>query len=319
MATYLKERINIFSNKSEFESLLIHGKVSDFMTKPPITLQRNHTMAEAKNLMRIHRISGIPIVDKIGVLRGIISLENIIIALEKGYINEPVRKYMVKDVEWLLDDMHISAAMQFFNKHEYGRYPVIDREIKVVGVVTHRDLMSFLYKRLGSIYLHNKIRDEKLQHRKKFESPEKIVSDYSFLFNINTTDIDQAGEGSSLFKKFLQEKKFPKDATRRASISLYEAEVNVVIHAGGNGTIRAYLKGNKVYIVITDNGLGIDDIDLAVQPGFTTATDEIRERGFGAGMGLANIKKYTDKLVILSSKTGTKIEMVIVAKSISKP
>jgi anti-sigma regulatory factor (Ser/Thr protein kinase) len=205
---------------------------------------------------------------------------------------------MVKDVEWLLEDMHISAAMQFFNKHEYGRYPVIDREIKVVGVVTHRDLMSFLYKRLGSIYLHNKIRDEKLQHRKKFESPEKIISDYSFLFNI----------------KFLQEKKFPKDATRRASISLYEAEVNVVIHAGGNGTIRAYLKDNKVYIVITDNGLGIDDIDLAVQPGYTTATDEIRERGFGAGMGLANIKKYTDKLVILSSKTGTKIEMVIVAK-----
>ena len=301
--------------KLEFGSLLIHGTVSDFMSKPPITISRKSTMADAKKLMHDHRISGVPIIDKDGVLRGIVSIENIIIALEKGYINDPVYKHMTKNVEWLLEDMDIHSALQYISKYNYGRYPVINRDIKVVGVVTKGDVMRFTYARLGSIYLHNKIRDEKLAHRKNLQSSETITDDHSFFHPINSTDLDNAGEGANLFKKFLQERKFPHNAIRRASISLYEAEVNVIIHAYGKGYIKAYCNGNRIIIVIVDNGPGIDDIDLAVQPGYTTASDEVREHGFGAGMGLANIKKYTDNLVILSKTgAGVKIEMVIIAK-----
>jgi CBS domain-containing protein/anti-sigma regulatory factor (Ser/Thr protein kinase) len=315
MAIHFMGRIMARDDKLEFGSLLIHGTVSDFMSKPPITLTKEMTLADAKALMRDHRISGIPIVDGKGVLRGIVSIENIIIALEKEYINDQIGKHMTKNVEWLLEDMDIPSAMLFINKYNYGRYPVIDRDIKVVGVVTKGDLIRHTYKQLGSIYLHNKIRDEKLTHRKRLQSSEPITNEHSFYFPIDYKDLDNAGEGAALFKKFLKERKIPSNATRRASISLYEAEVNVILHAYGKGYIKAYLKDNRIIIVIVDHGPGIEDIDLAIQPGYTTASDEVREHGFGAGMGLANIKKYTDKLVILSNiGAGVKIEMVITSK-----
>ena len=103
------------------------------------------------------------------------------------------------------------------------------------------------------------------------------------------------------------------------SSALYEAEVNVVLHAYGKGHIRASVDDGHVFIIVSDGGPGIDDIEKAMQPGFTTASDEVRERGFGAGMGLDNIKKYTDKLIILSSESGIKMEMVITSEEQAAP
>jgi CBS domain-containing protein/anti-sigma regulatory factor (Ser/Thr protein kinase) len=305
----------------EFESLLLHSRVSDFMSTPPITLLKNATMADAKEIMRTHRISGVPIVDEKGRLIGIVSIENIIIALEKGYINDPIEKHMTKDVVKLFDDADVSTVMGYLAAHKYGRYPVVTRDNVVVGIVTRGDLMFHMYERLGSIYMHNKRRDDILSPS-ALPPPNRgtTVSTPYFSYVIDTEDLDYAGEGSTLFKKFLQEQNFPAEATRRASISLYEAEVNVMIHAGGKGEIKAYLEGNQVVMVVVDHGPGIEDIDLAIQPGYTTASDEIRELGFGAGMGLANIKKYTDKLVILStSGIGVKIEMIVIAKKETEP
>ncbi|UCF49743.1 MAG: CBS domain-containing protein, partial [Thermoplasmatales archaeon] len=265
------------------------------MTTPPITLKKDVTLAAAKALMRDHKISGIPIVDERGVLIGIISIENIIIALEKGYINDPIEKHMVKKVVYLYNDMAVSTAMGFLMNHDFGRYPVINRDQMVVGIVTKADLMQHMYERLGQIYMHNKRRDQVLTPVDFLidqETPEsKEYRDRLFSYTIENQDLDNAGQGSTQFKKFLQERNFPPDATRRASIALYEAEVNVVLHAKGKGLIKAFLEKNQIYIVIVDSGPGIDDIDLAIQPGYTTATDEVREKGFGAGMGLANIIK----------------------------
>ena len=319
MAILTLERIKIPEDKIEFDSLLMHSRVSDFMTSPAITLKKDVTLAVAKATMRDHKISGIPIVDEKDGLIGIISIENIIIALEKGFINDPIEKHMVKKVIYLYDDMAFSTAMGFLMSHDYGRYPVINRDHKVIGVVTKVDLMQHMYDRLGRIYMHNKRREQVLTPVNFLidqETPEsKEYQTRLFSYKIDGQDLDQAGQGSTQFKKFLQERNFPPDATRRASIALYEAEVNVVLHAGGKGMIKAFLEKNQIYIVIADNGPGIDDIDMAIQPGYTTATDEVRERGFGAGMGLANIIKYTDKLVILSSKNGLKMEMVVITKN----
>lgn len=320
MAIHFLEMIKIPVDKIEFDSLLMHSRVSEFMTTPAITLKKDVSLAAAKALMRDHKISGIPIVDERGVLIGIVSIENIIIALEKGYINDPIEKHMVKRVVYLYDDMAVSTAMGFLMNHDFGRYPVINRDQMVVGIVTKADLMQHMYERLGQIYMHNKRRDQVLTPVDFLidqETPEsKEYRDRLFSYTIENQDLDNAGQGSTQFKKFLQERNFPPNATRRASIALYEAEVNVVLHAGGKGLIKAFLEKNQIYIVIVDSGPGIDDIDLAIQPGYTTATDDVREKGFGAGMGLANIIKYTDKLVILSSKNGLKMEMVIIAKKI---
>lgn len=295
-----------------FDSLLAHDSVSSFMSAPPITLTKDAIMADAKAIMRDYRISGIPIVDKEGILIGLITLEDIIIALEKGYIDEPIEKHMVKDLVYLSDDTNISTVIEYLMTYSYGRYPVIDKNRKVMGVVTNIDLIIHILERLGNVYLHNKRRDEILTRSRYLLSAEPTSTDLCFSYNIESKDLDIAGEGATLFKKHLQQHNISPDIIRRASIALYEAEVNVVLHANGKGKIKGYLKDDHLIILVSDNGPGIDNIEEAMQPGYTTASDEIRERGFGAGLGLANIKRFTDKLVILSSKTGLKMEMVMI-------
>jgi len=297
-----------------FDSLLAHDRLSDFMTTPPITLAKDASMAEAKALMRDHRISGIPIVDADGLLVGLVSLENIILALENNCLEDPIEKHMVDEVVALTEDMNVTTVVEYLMTYSYGRYPVIDENNKAVGVVTNGDLIIHILERLGNVYLHDKRRDEILAPSKDLLSPEKFVCDQCFMYTIHTKDMDRAGEGSTLFKKHLQQEGLPPDIIRRASIALYEAEVNVVIHAYGEGEIKAYIEDTQLFVMITDNGPGIDNIELAMQPGYTTASDRVRERGFGAGMGLANIKKYTDKLIILSSENGVRMEMVLIPR-----
>ena len=295
-----------------FDSLLAHDSVLSFMSTPPITLSKDAIISDAKAIMRDYRISGIPIVNEEKILIGLITLEDIIIALEKGYIDEPIEKHMVKDIVHLSDETNISTVIEYLMTYSYGRYPVVDKNRKVIGVVTNIDLIIHILERLGNIYLHNKRRDEILTRSRYLLSPEPTGADRCFSYEIESKDLDIAGEGATLFKKYLQQHNISPDIVRRASIALYEAEVNVVLHATGKGKIKAYLKDDHLVVLISDVGPGIDNIEEAMQPGYTTASDEIRERGFGAGLGLSNIKKYTDKLVILSSKNGLKMEMVMI-------
>jgi len=297
-----------------FDSLLHNDHVSDFMSAPPITLPKDATISMAKALMRDHRISGIPIVDGEDHLVGLISLENIIIALENGQMEDPIEKHMVKEVICLTNHMNVTTVIEYLMTYSFGRYPVVDENDMVVGMVTNGDLILHILGRLGTVYLHNKRREEILTPSKYLLNPETFISDNCFTYTIDTTDFERAGEGSTLFKRHLQEKDLPSEVIRRASIALYEAEVNVVIHANGKGEIKAYIDKGQLFILVTDNGPGIENVELAMQPGYSTASNEIREKGWGAGMGLANIKKYTDKVVILSSENGVRMEMVLITR-----
>ena len=116
-------------------------------------------------------------------------------------------------------------------------------------------------------------------------------------YDIDGKDFSVAGTASSDFKLLLKKLGIPADVIRRVSIAMYEAEINTVIHGGG-GTCEAEIADDRITIIFSDNGPGIPDIDAAMQEGFSTATDKIREMGFGAGMGLPNIKKYTDDFQI---------------------
>ncbi len=287
------------------------------MTSSPIVLSEDTTMADAKATMRDHRISGIPIVDGGGHLLGLITLENIIISLENGQMAEPIEKHMVKDVVTLKHDMNVTRVIEYFMSYNYGRYPVVDDKGIVVGIVTNGDVILHILERLGTVYLHNKRRDEILTPTKYLLNPERFVSENCFTYAIESEDYERAGEGSMLLKRHLIENGLPPDVIRRASISVYEAEVNVVIHAFGKGEIKAYIEDDQLYIMVTDTGPGIENVELAMKPGYSTASDEIRAKGWGAGMGLANIKKYTDKMVILSSRNGVKMEMALLFENLS--
>lgn len=131
-------------------------------------------------------------------------------------------------------------------------------------------------------------------------------------FEVDGEDFLRAGEASTEVKKVL--KKLGIDATiiRKISIAMYEAEMNMVLHANG-GTIEADISKDKIQVKLQDTGPGIEDIGLAMKEGYSTASHEIRELGFGAGMGLPNMKRYSDHLKITSEVgVGTLVELTVI-------
>lgn len=116
-------------------------------------------------------------------------------------------------------------------------------------------------------------------------------------YKIDGSDFSIAGEASSDFKTVLKKLGTPAEIVRKVSIAMYEAEINTVIHGGG-GECDAVIEDKQITITFRDQGPGIANIDLAMQEGYSTASERIRELGFGAGMGLPNMKKYADELSI---------------------
>lgn len=132
-----------------------------------------------------------------------------------------------------------------------------------------------------------------------------------YQYQVDGSDFTLAGENSSKVKKLLRQLGLPSEVIRKVAISMYEAEINMVIHANG-GTIDVTITPEKIHVVLTDTGPGIPDVDKAMQEGFSTATNEVRELGFGAGMGLPNIKKYSDEMTITTEVgKGTTIDLII--------
>lgn len=129
-------------------------------------------------------------------------------------------------------------------------------------------------------------------------------------YAIEQDDFSRAGEASSKIKKLLKQLGIDSGVIRRVAIASYEAEINVVIHSNG-GKITVYVKSDCIEVFVEDEGPGIEDIELAMTEGYSTATSEIRELGFGAGMGLPNMKRCSDKFYI-QSKLGdcTRLKMV---------
>ncbi len=133
----------------------------------------------------------------------------------------------------------------------------------------------------------------------------------SFKFDVDGEDFTCAGQASVIVKKNLRQLGLPPEIIRRVSIAMYEGEINMVIHAGG-GTAEVKVYEDCIEIILIDKGPGIKDIEQAMQEGFSTATDTIRSLGFGAGMGLPNMERYTDYMNIESQVgVGTTITMKV--------
>lgn len=132
-----------------------------------------------------------------------------------------------------------------------------------------------------------------------------------FHFDVDGENFSSAGEASVVVKKKLRQLGFPPDIIRRVSIAMYEGEINMVIHANG-GDADVTVDDDFITIVLKDTGPGIPDVNLAMQEGYSTARESIRALGFGAGMGLPNMKKYTDSMEIDTTVgVGTTITMKI--------
>ncbi len=136
------------------------------------------------------------------------------------------------------------------------------------------------------------------------------MTSYRREFSIKEMDFIHAGEASIQVKNILKEVGADNDLMRRVAIAAYEAEINAVVY-GRDGRMIVELNEKGVIIIVEDKGTGIPDIEQAMQEGFSTATPEIKEMGFGAGMGLPNIKRNSDELHIDSTVgVGTKLTML---------
>ena len=133
-------------------------------------------------------------------------------------------------------------------------------------------------------------------------------------FTVNGDDFTRAGETSSKVKKTLNQLGFKPEVVRKVAIAMYEGEINMVIHANG-GDIDVEISSDEIVIVMKDVGPGIPDLDMAMKEGFSTADHSVRELGFGAGMGLPNMKKYSDSMKIETEiGKGTTVTLTISAK-----
>ena len=130
-------------------------------------------------------------------------------------------------------------------------------------------------------------------------------------YDISADDFTRAGEASSDVKRKLKQMGVDPEAIRKVAIAMYEGEINMVIHASG-GLITVEITPQQIKMILADVGPGIPDVELAMQAGYSTAPDEIRSLGFGAGMGLPNLKKYSDNMEIDTKLgEGTTITMTV--------
>ncbi len=145
----------------------------------------------------------------------------------------------------------------------------------------------------------------------KYEMPHKIeMESSSKTFILKSHDFENAGKASSEIKKYMKKRGISSQLLRRIAVASYELEINVVVHSKG-GELIFNTEKEYVEIIAKDCGPGIADIDTALKDGFTTATEKIRAHGFGAGMGLTNVQRVTDKFEIKSSTDGTIAHAII--------
>lgn len=293
---------------TRLQELVYELRVRDAMTTRVITVTPQTTMAEFREVLRANRISGTPVVEE-GRMVGIISIEDLIKALAAGELNATVGEKMTPDPATLYDDEPLIHAVGKFTSLGYGRFPVINRQGELVGILVQGDIVRALLRQLEVEYHEEEVRRYRASHI--FED---ILADQvtlRFRYQVPGGDFERAGEASSRLKKTLSRLGIHPRIVRRVAIAAYEAEMNIVIYTDG-GELIAEVDPKRVYLLALDQGPGIPDIQKAMEPGFSTAPEWVREMGFGAGMGLPNIQNCTDEMRLESTVgVGTRLEMVI--------
>jgi CBS domain-containing protein/anti-sigma regulatory factor (Ser/Thr protein kinase) len=287
--------------------LIYRLKIRDVMTTPPITASPGESMRTIQYRLRDNGITGLPVVDAEERLLGIVAMEDVIAALDSGRINDSVAELMTSQVIVLEDDMPLAFGVTYFNRYSYGRFPVLDRDHRLVGVVSASDIIRAL---LVAMNAEVQRLEERLADRLAGEAP-PAEGEQRLSFAVMRLDFENAGKASTEIKKALKARGIEPATVRRAAVASYELELNEVIHSEG-GSISCTLREDSIEIVAEDLGPGIADLSAAMREGFSTASEWIRSLGFGAGMGLPNAKRVSDEFGIDSGPgRGTVVRAVI--------
>ncbi len=283
----------------KIQELVYELKVQAVMTRKLITLGPEAPMSGLRSILRNNRISGLPVV-RGETLVGMISVEDFINWLAQGAPDCPVGERMSRQVRTLSSGEPLVHAIAKLEKYGYGRLPVVDGE-RLVGLVTKGDIIEGLLKEMQV----NSREEEELHRYRASHFFTDMIADrltVNFQYKVRGKTVEQGGEVASDLKRSLKRLGLHPEVVRRAAIATYEAEMNVIIYAR-EGTVNVSVDPETINIRVSDQGPGIPDVEQALQPGFSTAPDWVRELGFGAGMGLPNIQSCASSLDI-NSKVG---------------
>ena len=278
-------------------------KVRDVMTRKIFAVTRTCTMRDVQVIMKNNGISGVPVVDDAHVV-GIISMNDIMIAFVDGHMDDAVAHHMVKDVQTLSDEVPLTFAMSAFSKYSFRRFPVVDQKNELVGIITPRNINLALIRELSRQL-------DELEDLGGQPDPEGGCPVFHKIYRLTRYDFEHAGNASAELKRELKQRGVPPKVTRRAAIASYELEINIVAHSHG-GTFAVLIDEDRVRITANDFGPGILNVEDAMSEGFSTANDYIRSQGFGAGMGLPNVKRVSDEFEIQSGvEMGTMVKAIV--------
>lgn len=294
-------------NITRVEELAYELKVHEVMTVDLKALSPDLPMSAALDLFRAAKISGAPVISN-GKLVGIISLEDLIRCLASNELNATVDKYMSRELTTVRVNEPVVEALKLFVNTRHGRLPVLDETGKTIGILTKSDITNGLLQALQRDHQNEELSTYRASHL--FDD---IISDRTSLilrYTIKKNDFTRGGAASSYIKRALLRLGATPQIARRCGIAIYEAEINLIIHTTNGGIIRVEIEPHQISMEAYDDGPGIKDIQLAMKPGYSTATDEIRELGFGAGMGLVNIQRCVDSMTLESIwGKGTRLRM----------
>lgn len=296
------------------EELAYDLKISQVMTRNVKSVSPGDPMIELVEIFRQNKVSGAPVMSE-GDMVGIISMEDLIRALTNLDQYAPASKYMtpaqliltVREADLVVE------AIEIFTRTRLGRLPVLDQAGRLVGMITKGDITRGVLDALQKDFQAEELRIYRASHL--FEDINSDRTSLILRYTIQARDFTQGGKASGNIKRALLRLGASPQLARRCGIAVYEAEMNLIIHTVNGGILRVQIEPYRILIRTTDAGPGIPNVELAMQAGFSTASEQIREMGFGAGMGLVNIKRCVDRMHIDSApERGTVLEMEIFLK-----
>jgi CBS domain-containing protein/anti-sigma regulatory factor (Ser/Thr protein kinase) len=301
--------VNSDSRISKVQELVYEIRVRDVMKDSVVTVGPQTPMSQLQEVLREKRISGAPVLDK-NKLVGIISIDDFIRWLAGREEDCPISEKMTSEVQTLYADEPLIHAVNKFDKHGFGRFVVIDRHDKRLrGIITKGNIIEGLLKKLEIDYQKEETQSERIQRFFEDIYADRIA--LLFQYEVAGKDFNRAGESSSRLKATLGRLGLNPQVIRRVAIATYEAEMNLIIYADG-GKIRVRVEPHEILVKVEDSGPGIPDVEKALQPGYSTAPDWVRELGFGAGMGLNNISNCADRMNLKSTEgKGTRLSIRI--------
>jgi len=298
------------SKISKIHELFYEIRVSDVMKRDVFTVSPRTHMSVLRVILRENRISGTPVIDK-GKMVGVISVEDFIKWLANREQDCPIGEKMTRNVQTLYADEPLIHAINKFERHGFGRLVVIERQDKrLLGIVTKGDIIEGLLKKLEIDYYEE---EEVCQYRVRhfFEDILADRAELLFQYDVIGHDFKRAGESASRVKTTLRRLGLHPKIIRRVAIATFEAEMNLIVYTDG-GKICVRVEPNEIFVKVEDSGPGILDVERALQPGYSTAPEWVRELGFGAGMGLNNIQKCANKMDLRSTVgKGTQLSFYI--------